>query len=139
MESLDKLIEVAMEQTPELDQLAAQLYARRHEGVILKWAEVSIGDWRPQENECHGNVSTWCQNNPSNQAVRGWLYFAFEDLLPLVLFNPHSAVRTEDGNLYDITPSKASQQYPFIVAGGTEAEYADLIQDKNVRRLAHLK
>ena len=129
----------AINQSPELNQLAARLFARRSEGVILKLGEVSIGDWRPQENECHGNVTTWCQSNPTHQAVRGWLYIAFEDRLPYVLFNPHSAIRTEVGDLYDITPSRASQQYPFIVAEESEEAYEALIQVNGVCRLVHIK
>lgn len=125
--------------TEELNQIAARLYERRSEGVILEWADVSISDWRPQENECHANATIWCQHNTEHQTVRGWLYFPFEDLLNYVLFNPHSAIRTEDNRLWDITPSKASQQYPFIVAEQSEEEYAALVQGHAISRLVHIK
>jgi hypothetical protein len=129
----------ATHQSAHLDRLAARLYERRDEGVMLNWAAVSIGDWHPQHNVCHENVTTWCQNQPNHHVVRGWFYFAFEDLQPYVQFTAHSAVRIENGELYDITPSNASQQYPFIVAEETEEAYAALVEGQRVTQLVHMK
>jgi hypothetical protein len=122
-----------------LSNLAARLFERRREGIILRWADVSIGDWRPQRNECHANVTTWCHYQSAHQPIRGWLYFDLENLMPYVLFKPHSAVATEDGTLVDITPSVASRQYPFIVAEESEEEYRALVELRGIAELIHSK
>jgi hypothetical protein len=114
------------------------LFARVHQAAVLNWAEVSIGDWKPQLNECHGNVTELCAHDPSYTPVRGWLYFDFGGLLDCVQFLAHSAVRAPDGKLYDITPAIASQQYPFLAAEESEREYAALIQS-GVTELWHIK
>ena len=123
--------------TLDLEQLAAGIYARRDEAAILPVAEVAMGDWKPQPNQCHQNVTDWCENNPDYKPVRGWLYFSFFGLLGRVLFEAHSAVRAPDGKIYDITPSFAMSQYPFIVAKETEEEFAELVSEKGVTQLWH--
>ena len=45
-------------------------------------------------------------------------------------FVSHSAVSTPQGELYDITPSVASQDYPFVDSGLSEEEYAELVETK---------
>ena len=114
----------------ELQAYGRRLFERRREGILVRPAAVSIGDWGPSEHECHGNVTTWCQHNPQgHKPVRGWLYFDFGLILPYVRFTAHSVVEQENGELADITPSQASQEYPFIRAEETEDAYAALIAD----------
>ena len=112
----------------DLTLYAARLYNRRKQAVMLKWAEVTIGDWQPRPHECHGNVTEACICDSRYSPVRGWLYFDFDGVLPTVKFVAHSVLRDIDGALYDITPAYASQQYPFIVAEEPEAEYASLVE-----------
>lgn len=128
-----------MSKNDGLKQYAARLHERRGEAALLQWADVSIGDWRPTPNECHGNVTTICERDSSYTAVRGWLYFDFDDLLDQVKFVAHSAVRTPDGTLCDITPSNASQQYPFIPAEETEKIYSQLVEGSGITELWHVK
>ena len=128
----------ASHQTPAQNEYAASLYARGHEAVILSRAEVVVGDWHPTANDCHGNVTEFCAYDPAYSPVRGWLYFDFGGYLDRVQFLPHSAVRAPDEGLYDITPSQASQQYPFLVADLPEQDYAALITS-DVTRLWHIK
>lgn len=42
----------------------------------------------------------------------------------------HSAVKAPDGALYDITPTNASQDYPFIESKLSEEEYAELVETR---------
>jgi len=125
--------------TINVQEYGAKLYQRRGEGKILKWANVSIGDWKPVPNDCHGNVTTVCSHDDSLTAVRGWFYFDLNDSMPHVLFVAHSAVLTADGNLCDITPATASRQYPFIAAEESEDDYIELVVDQNVSRIEYIK
>ncbi|MCI0362644.1 MAG: hypothetical protein L0219_02115 [Phycisphaerales bacterium] len=112
----------------DIHRYSQRLYERRGEGVILTPREVAIGTWRPSQHRCHENVTTWCAHASEDHATRGWLFFHFEYLLPFVRFTAHSAVTSPQGVRYDITPSMASQAYPFISAQESEQEYALLIE-----------
>lgn len=116
---------------PDIDvnEYAKALYSRVGGAVTLKRAKIEGGDWEPQPNMCHHNVSMWCQLRTDYKAVRGWLYFDLPGL-DYVKFVAHSAVRTPDGELFDITPSNASQDYPFIESGLSEEEYAKLVETR---------
>jgi hypothetical protein len=120
-----------MKSEAELQALATSLYARRAEAIVAPFTERSIGNWKPSEGQCHRNVDWWVLNNPKSKAVRGWLVFDFHKtsmgLLRLVRFTAHSLIEDEDGTLHDITPSKASQRYPFIKHEGSEEEFISLV------------
>jgi hypothetical protein len=126
------------DQTPLQAACAASLLARLDEAVMLRRMEVNIGDWRPIENDCHANASQICLHSPSYLPVRGWLYFDFGGLLDRVQFLAHSAVRAPTGELWDVTPSRASQDYPFITSRLSEDDYVALIEG-GVTRLWHIK
>jgi len=128
----------ASHQTPSQNEYAASLFAHVHDAVILRWAEVEIGEWRPEASDCHANVTELCAHDPTYSPVRGWLYFDFGGYLDRVQFLAHSAVRAPDGTLYDVTPSRASQQYPFLSANLPDHEYVALITS-GVTRLWHVK
>lgn len=116
---------------PDIDvnEYAKTLYSRVGAAVSLKRATIEGGDWVPQPNMCHHNVSIWCQQMPDYTVVRGWLYFDLPGL-NYVKFVAHSAVRTPEGELFDITPSNASQDYPFIESDLGEEEYAELVETR---------
>jgi hypothetical protein len=124
---------VPQPQTHAQNEYAASLYARLDECSVLRRAEVKSESWRPQANDCHANVSEWCIRYPEYEIVRGWLYFHFEGALGRVQFLAHSAVRAPDGLLYDITPSYASQDYPFLSAKLSENDFAALVQGGTTR------
>lgn len=113
-------------------QYGLSLFARLGEAVILKQANVKIGNWVPQPHYCHDNVRAWTENRPAHKHVFGYVYFDLS-LVGYVEFAAHSAVEFEDGTLFDITPHGASQQYPFIRHTGTEAEFADIASDVRIR------
>jgi hypothetical protein len=82
----------ASHQTPSQNEYAASLFAHVHDAVILRWAEVEIGEWRPEASDCHANVTELCAHDPTYSPVRGWLYFDFGGYLDRVQFLAHSAV-----------------------------------------------
>lgn len=77
---------------------------------------------------CHHNVTEWCALEPTYKVVRGWLYFDLTGC-SVARFVAHSVVRAEDGNLYDITPSNASQDYPFLEGNLSEGEFTKLVEE----------
>ena len=90
----------------EVRQMPVEPYAhwqalmqRTAEAVTVPKRQVAIGEWQPQENQCHLNATTYCEHETDCQPVRGWLY-----LSALTLFVAHSVVRGPDGSLFDITP-----------------------------------
>lgn len=100
--------------------------SKSEEAVILRRAEIIGGNWEPQANDCHRNVSTWCEHNEQYEPIRGWLYFDLPGA-NCVKFVAHSAVLTPEKELRDITPSNASQDYPFIPGNLPEEEYVSLV------------
>ncbi len=117
-------------------EYAQYLCIEARNSCVSKRAEVSIREWKPVENMCHHNVSIWCANNPSYTPVRGWLYFNLPGF-PHVKFVSHSVVRAPDKELYDITPSNASKDYPFVESNLSEEEYAELIEIQGVTEIVH--
>lgn len=111
----------------EINRYAQSLFDRINEAVMLKRAEIKGGDWEPHANNCHHNVSIWCEHNGEFEPVSGWFYFDLPGL-NYVKFVAHSAVRTPEKELFDITPSNASQDYPFISGRLGEEEYASLVE-----------
>ena len=82
---------------------AARLFARVGDALTVRPAALTIGDWKPLANDCHGNVSELCAHDPTYTPIRGWLYFDLGGHLDWVLFVAHSVVRAPDAQLYDIT------------------------------------
>lgn len=111
----------------DIEKYAETLYSRISEAVILKRAVIEGGDWQPQLNTCHHNVTLWCNHNTDFKPTRGWLYFDLPGL-SFVKFVAHSAVINPDGEIHDITPSNASRDYPFISSGLSEDEYASIVE-----------
>jgi hypothetical protein len=58
-----------------LEDLARQLYQRRHEAVVVPFRDCCGEAFRPAEQDCHRNVDVWCESHPSHVAVRGWVVF----------------------------------------------------------------
>ena len=116
----------------DIENYAKSLLALVGTAAILKRASIEGGEWQPQANMCHDNVTMWCDISPSYKPVRGWLYFDLQDM-PFVKFIAHSVVRTPAGELRDITPSNASQEYPFIESGLSNEEYEELVEANGCR------
>lgn len=123
----------------ELIELGKALYESRQEAVEVPFEPRRSKDWAPAEGQCHYNVDYWVLAHPGTRAVRGWLVFDFETtsmgLMPLVRFTAHSVVEDADGRLVDITPSNASQRYPFLRHLGSDDQFEQLV---TTRMLVHL-
>ena len=113
-----------------IEKYLEKLKSKLGEASLLKRAEVSIGGRVPEYNMCHHNVSTWCVNDLSFTPVRGWFYF--DRLNKLVA---HSVVLTPEGELFDITPSNAPREYPFLAGYLSEEDYEELIAGKGFAEL----
>jgi hypothetical protein len=122
----------------ELLILARRLYARRHTGVIVPYKMV---DASHPEFDCHQNAGLWARDNPGCKIVHGWMVFDHEKvslgLIPLVNFNPHSIIQTEDGGRYDVTPSQASQRYPFLDHEGDADDFVRIVQGHSISILSY--
>ncbi len=112
-----------------LEKYAKKLLSRIADGeaAILKRAYISGGDWQPKVRMCHHNVTTWCNHKSEYTPVRGWLYFDLSEL-NCIRFVAHSAVLTPQGELYDITPKNASQDYPFLSSNLSDEEFEELVE-----------
>lgn len=106
------------------------LMQRTAEAVTVPKRSVAIGDWQPQENQCHLNATTYCEHETDCQPVRGWLYFSAWSM-----FVAHSVVRGPDGSLFDITPWVATAHYPFLTDELSEEDFADLVEVQGYGRL----
>jgi hypothetical protein len=112
-------------QLDALTELAKQLYDLRHTGQLVPFVSVGIGDgsqpddWRPAQHDCFNNTRTWVTNTQGYSAVYGWVMFRH----PLIHFAAHAVILRPDGRLMDITPSGASQSYPFIRHPGSDEEF----------------
>jgi hypothetical protein len=104
-------------------RLAISVAKRRHQSVILRHKVARIGDWAPTVNRCHDNVAIWVAKRPQHKHVRGFIYMDLRPNAQCIRLMAHSAVETEDGTLWDITPHESSIDYPFIRHLGTDEEF----------------
>jgi hypothetical protein len=122
----------------ELLTLARRLYARRQAGIVAPYKMV---DASHREFDCHGNAGTWARDNPGCKVVHGWMVFDYErtsrGLVPLVNFNPHSIIETDGGERYDVTPSRASQRYPFLDHEGDAESFVRIVTDNILAILSY--
>jgi hypothetical protein len=76
------------------------------------------------------------RDNSGCRPVHGWLVFDYEGtsrgLIPLVQFNPHTIVETDDGEGYDVTPSRASRRYPFLDHDGSREDFIRIVEGKSL-------
>ena len=80
----------------EREALAARLYQRLDEAVIVPFKDCASADFSLTAKNCHYNVDRWVEAHPNHRAVRGWL--SFGPVLQVHRFNAHSVVsdgRTE--------------------------------------------
>lgn len=104
--------------TQKVAAYAQWLMGRFGELRILPRREVKVGDWSPQLNRCHDNVATWLSHTPSDVGVVGWLVVDYRPTLPWVRFTAHTVVAINNSDEWiDITPSIATQDYPFVSSG----------------------
>jgi hypothetical protein len=98
----------------------------------VPYVERTLSGWAPMYNECHGNADYWVLNTLNSKSVRGWLFFDMRPLLGFVKFTAHSVIEDQGGMLVDITPSRASQAYPFIRHADDVADFEELVEKYRV-------
>jgi hypothetical protein len=92
-----------------LDDLAADLYKRRHKAVSVPFQALTAPGWKPIPNDCHANVDRLCDLGLGYQPVRGWLIYDLT-IRRRCRFIAHSVVRDLSGNLIDVTAGRLGQQ-----------------------------
>src|SRR5271156_5584052 len=110
----------------KLNFLAAILYSRRGEGLLVPYEKVAFGGRTPERGNCHENVDFWCTLHPEDAAARGWLLddqgFGFAK------FYAHSVVERAGGNLIEITIPDPQQR--FINHDSEDCDFKDLLKQK---------
>jgi hypothetical protein len=112
----------------ELDpamRLAISVIKRVVAGEATPLVEWTLKHYEPTLHRCHDNVREYVEKYPECKHVFGFLV-AQRKLLDDTLVIAHSAVKTPDGLLVDITPSESEFAYPFVRHVGTPEEF-DLI------------
>jgi len=122
----------------KIQEYVIGLFERRNDGVFVQKATIEECEWTPELNECHNNVDFWCKAHPEYKPVRGWLFFAlgYED--EHVLFLLHSVMLTPENSFVDITPTRAVDSYPFIVADESDDEFFAKDKYLNKGNLVHV-
>jgi hypothetical protein len=115
----------------DLEALKRSLYARRETAVTVPYEKRELKGAPATEHGCHNNADLFVIENPDHKSVRGWLVFDLhktsEGDVRLCRFTSHSVVEAPDGTMFDITPSRASQRYPFLRHEGPEGEFEAIV------------
>lgn len=112
----------------DIDNYANSLYSRVCEAILLKRELISIGEWEAKPKMCHYNVNELHRFNTNYKPVRGWLYFDIP-LLNCVKFVAHSAIKTPEGEIIDITPSDVPRDYPFLDGNLSEEQFEYIVEE----------
>lgn len=103
---------------------------RLHRAELVDFHRVTFADGTaPKVAHCHDNVNRWVKENPGATAVRGWVTVADSGLS--IGLAPHSVVRTEDGQMFDITPLENEyyrQSMRFIPHEGNDGEFFSMTE-----------
>ena len=118
-----------------LDDLAADLYKRRHQAASVPFQELTEPGWKPVPNDCHANVDRLCDLALGYQTVRGWLIYDLT-LIRRCRFIAHSVVRDTSGNLIDITPGRLAGQQRFLVHEDQD-EFYMIVKGHNLTYVEH--
>lgn len=116
-------VELRIKQRKELSAYAVNLVSRLNEARYLPRAEMQGGNWQPQPNMCHHNVTEYCELDSRFSPVRGWLFFDLPNE-SYYKFVAHSVLKFPDGSIMDITPSNAGAEYPFLTSGLSNKDFA---------------
>ena len=118
----------------DIDGYAYSLFSRVDEAKLLNHEKIDFGEWVAKPKMCHHNVSKLHLFNNSYIPIRGWLYFDLPGL-NYVKFVAHSAIRTPDGEVVDITPSDSLRSYPFLDGNLSEKQYTYVVEELGFREV----
>jgi hypothetical protein len=102
--------------------LAISVIKRAVAGECEPLEQRGLKHYEPTLHRCHDNVREFVAMHPECKHVFGFLV-AQRKALDDTLIIAHSAVRTPDGLLVDITPSESEFRYPFVPHVGTPEEF----------------
>jgi hypothetical protein len=123
-DKLEKIAKDTINQYPkELSNYIRYLFDNRENSIIVPAGEIDGGEWQPRLNDCHNNVDRWCAHNKEFKPARGWLFYDLGYEADFVMFQQHSVLADDKGRLIDITPTKASDSFPFIYVSETDEQY----------------
>ncbi len=111
-----------------IDNYARSLYSRIGEAILLPHKLINSGEWEAKQRMCHHNVSELHLFDCRYIPVRGWFYFDLPGL-GVVKFVAHSAIRTPEGEIIDITPSDTHNDYPFLDGNLSEEQYEHVVEN----------
>ncbi|CAN7786596.1 hypothetical protein LJR034_008707 [Caballeronia sp. LjRoot34] len=114
--------------------MARLLFDRRGDVGRLDYVTACPADWAPTPNRCHENAAAWVDRFPSWEVVRGWLLVA-EDEVMGTMFDAHSVVRDENGNLWDVTQGEVHR---FLVHPGDDEEFVERVDAGPWVRLSYI-
>jgi len=83
-------------------------------------AASDLRGFQAEHSKCHENVNRWCQENPTDKPVRGWL------VTSEFIFHRHSVVDRGPAGLLDITPLPDRACSYFLVHDGSQEEFDTL-------------
>jgi len=115
-------------------ELAIRLYQRLNEAVILQRGNVETSELQPNPQECHRNVALWCERDGNSTPVQGWLVadYSVTGIAINVQFFAHSVVRTESGDLIDITPNTLNRSYRFLIHDAADGDFDEMVNAKKI-------
>ncbi|WP_157158015.1 hypothetical protein [Bradyrhizobium genomosp. III] len=121
----------------EIEKLIAELHALAATAQVYPFQPLLA---KAKEHDCHRNVDLFVSQNAGHRTVRGWLIFDFRNLFllglqPIVRFTAHSLIENEQGQKIDITPSRASQPYPFIEHPFGETDFMSLVDGRQISHI----
>src|SRR3979490_1529128 len=120
-----------------LEDLARRLYQRRRGATAVPFRACSSAAFQPAEQDCHRNVDLWCRARPEHKPVRGWLILENHPRLGVCRFVAHSVIEDERARLFDLTPSAASQRYPFLRTEMVDEEYLLMLSARHLVHVDH--
>jgi hypothetical protein len=125
----------------KLDMLAESLYRRwkSGEGIFVPRERIAVGSWQPRGNDCHINVSTLAEYDPTYRPVRGWLcadYLEPKSMAHMKFF-AHSVTETPEGQLIDITPNPLPWRYRFLCHQEGEEDFGLLVGGQGIVNLVY--
>ncbi len=110
-----------------VEEYISELFSRIPEARVIPKKSVRIAAWEPAPHWCHDNASKFCASEEGYKHIYGWLYADLTEF-GYVSFIFHSVVKSPDGKLFDITPSNAVIEYPFLGSNLPDEAYIELIE-----------
>ena len=114
----------------DVQEYLNELYLRLNQASLVPKRNVELDGRRPTQGNCHDNVGKYCKSASGHKHIYGWLIADFSELGD-IWFIFHSVAQGPDGELFDITPTDAEFEYPFLDSNLSDEAYLGLIHTHN--------